>query len=263
MLADSFVKAHARAIKVATRKSDLFKVRQKYNEMLREFISQFQMEHMDLPPITDDWAVQAFFQVLNKRSSVASRQLKQNLIEYPAVTYADVYDQYQSKIRVEDGRLGAPSGSVYPNRSEGKIQRDIDREPRSNRDRYQPYSADRRNNGPGHNPVRNDRGVVSAIGQIKDTRWPRPLQTDPAQRNPKQMCKYHGTHGHRTEDYRKLREEGHNKEKRTGRTAAYDSYDHRWDRYSSRPDIQMHQSDNHKGETYSELLTRGYLIFQQ
>lgn len=36
----SFVKAHAGAIKVATRKSDLFKVRQKDNEMLREFVSR-------------------------------------------------------------------------------------------------------------------------------------------------------------------------------------------------------------------------------
>jgi len=41
MLADSFVKAHAGAIKVATRKSDLFKVKQKDNEMLREFVSRF------------------------------------------------------------------------------------------------------------------------------------------------------------------------------------------------------------------------------
>ncbi|XP_070055144.1 uncharacterized protein [Nicotiana tomentosiformis] len=57
ILADSFVKAQAGAIKVATRKSDLFKVRKKDNEMLREFVSRFQMERMDFPPVTDDWAV--------------------------------------------------------------------------------------------------------------------------------------------------------------------------------------------------------------
>ncbi|XP_070013507.1 uncharacterized protein [Nicotiana sylvestris] len=50
-------------------------------------------------------------------------------------------------------------------------------------------------------------GIVSAIGRIKDTRWPRPLQIDPAQRNPNHICKYHGTHGHKTEDCRQLREE--------------------------------------------------------
>ncbi|XP_070037044.1 uncharacterized protein [Nicotiana tomentosiformis] len=49
--------------------------------------------------------------------------------------------------------------------------------------------------------------IVSAIGRIKDTKWPRPLQTNPAPINPNQMCKYHGTHGHRMEDCRQLREE--------------------------------------------------------
>ncbi|XP_070026686.1 uncharacterized protein [Nicotiana sylvestris] len=242
MLTDLFVKAHTGAKKVATRKSNLFKVRQKDNEMLREFVSRFQMERIDLPPVTNDWVVQSFTHALNERSSVASCQLKQNLIEYPVVTWADMQNRYQSKIRVEDDQFGAPSGSVYPNRSEGRIQRDIDRKPRSDKDQYQPYSVDRRNNEPGRNPVRNDRGqnsrmimsksgfdkhvepkeaprlskynfsvdascIVSAIGRIKDTRWPRPLQSDPAQTNPNQMCKYHGTNGHRTEDCRQLMDE--------------------------------------------------------
>ncbi|XP_070017730.1 uncharacterized protein [Nicotiana sylvestris] len=50
-------------------------------------------------------------------------------------------------------------------------------------------------------------GIVLAIGKIKETRWPKPMQTDPSQRNPNLMCKYHGTHRHRTEDCRQLREE--------------------------------------------------------
>ncbi|XP_070020360.1 uncharacterized protein [Nicotiana sylvestris] len=50
-------------------------------------------------------------------------------------------------------------------------------------------------------------GIVSAIGRIKYTKWPRPIQIDPSQRNSNLMCKYHGTHGHRTEDCRQLREE--------------------------------------------------------
>nr|XP_016503130.1 PREDICTED: uncharacterized protein LOC107821222 [Nicotiana tabacum] len=49
--------------------------------------------------------------------------------------------------------------------------------------------------------------IVSAIGRIKETKWPRPLQSNPAQRDPNLMCKYHGTHGHRTEYCRQLREE--------------------------------------------------------
>nr|XP_009780912.1 PREDICTED: uncharacterized protein LOC104229885 [Nicotiana sylvestris] len=202
---DSFVKAHAGAIKVETRKLDLFKVRKKDNKMLQEFVSRFQMERTDLSPVADDWAIQAFTQGLDIRSSVASQQLK----------------------------------------PDDRIKRDIDQEPRCKKDRYQPYSRDRRSNGSGRNPVRNKRrsdqgqssrglmskngfdkpigpkeapqlseynfnvdaaAIVSATECIKDTRWPRPLQTDPARRDPNQMCKYNVTHGHRMEDCLKLRE---------------------------------------------------------
>ncbi|XP_070053352.1 uncharacterized protein [Nicotiana tomentosiformis] len=50
-------------------------------------------------------------------------------------------------------------------------------------------------------------GIVSAIGRIKDTKWPRPLQSDPNQRDPNLMCKYHGTRRHKIDDFRQLREE--------------------------------------------------------
>ncbi|XP_070004212.1 uncharacterized protein [Nicotiana sylvestris] len=135
-LVDAFVKAHAGAIKVDTIKSDIFKIKQRNNEMLREFVSRFQIERMELPPVSDDWAVQAFIQGLNERSSISSWQLKQNLIEYPAVTWSDVHNRYQSKIRVEDNQLGAPSGLVHPIRFATKPPRDTCREPRFNKERY-------------------------------------------------------------------------------------------------------------------------------
>ncbi|XP_060190752.1 uncharacterized protein LOC132620043 [Lycium barbarum] len=37
--------------------------------------------------------------------------------------------------------------------------------------------------------------------------WPRPLRSNPGQRDPNVMCEYHETHGHRTKDCRQLREE--------------------------------------------------------
>ncbi|XP_070013522.1 uncharacterized protein [Nicotiana sylvestris] len=238
MLADSFIKAHAGAIKVATKGSDVFKVKQRENEMLREFVSYFQTERMELPPVSDDWAVQAFTQGLNERSLMASKQLKENLVEYPAVTWSDAHNRYQSKISVEDDELKAPSGSVYPNRL-------LANEPKPNKERYQPYTEDRRN-ALRHNPPRNnrriDRGqdprglinrarfdrnagptgaphlseynfnvdvsdIVFAISIIRDARWPRPVQSDPSQRNHNLVCKFHNTHGHRTEDFHQLLEE--------------------------------------------------------
>ncbi|XP_070001900.1 uncharacterized protein [Nicotiana sylvestris] len=49
--------------------------------------------------------------------------------------------------------------------------------------------------------------MVKCASTMCKYHWPRPPKTDPAQRNPNQMCKYHGTHGHRIEDCRQLSEE--------------------------------------------------------
>ncbi|XP_070036342.1 uncharacterized protein [Nicotiana tomentosiformis] len=83
-------------------------------------------------------------------------------------------------------------------------------------------------------------GIVSVIGRIKDTRWLRPMQTDPSQRNPNSMCKYHGTHGHRPEDCRQLREkvahlfnEGH-----LGEFLSNRAKDHFRERHANKKDKQ-------------------------
>ncbi|XP_060212160.1 uncharacterized protein LOC132639754 [Lycium barbarum] len=162
MLADAFVKAHVGAIKVETRNSDLFNVKQRDNETLCEFVAQFQMKRTDLPLVTDDWAVQAFAQGLNSKSSIISMELKQNLIEYPAIAWADVHNRYQSKIRVEyDKILWAASVSWLLGKGGDRSRRVIDRDSRSSYDRYQPYPLDRRGNGcnseSGKNDRRNDR----------------------------------------------------------------------------------------------------------
>nr|XP_016473143.1 PREDICTED: uncharacterized protein LOC107795084 [Nicotiana tabacum] len=201
---DAFVKAHAGAIKVATRKTDIFKIKQRNDKMLREFVSRFQIERMEILSIS-------------------------------CAQPLPIKNQGRGQL------VGSPSGLVHPNRFAAKPPRDADRESRSNKERYQPY-VDYRNHGSGRNAPLNDRGqssrglmsksrfdkhtdpvkeprlseynfsidasgIVSAIGRIKDTRWPRPIQTVSSQRNPNLMCKHHGTHCHKTEDCRQLREE--------------------------------------------------------
>ncbi|XP_059315401.1 uncharacterized protein LOC132066013 [Lycium ferocissimum] len=247
MLADAFFKARAGAIKVETQKSDLFNVKQRDGETLREFVARFQMEGMDLPPVTDDWAVQDFTQGLNSRSSITSMELKQNLIEYPAIAWADVHNRYQSKIRVEDDKiLRAASVSWHPGKGNDRLRRMIDPDSRPSYDRYQSYPHDRRGNGRNSQSRkydrRNDRGpnnrglinrnvidrpsrnkeilrlseynfcvdvatIAAAVIRNRETRHPRPIQSDPEKRDKSLICKYHHTHGHRIEDCRQLREE--------------------------------------------------------
>ncbi|XP_009610696.1 uncharacterized protein [Nicotiana tomentosiformis] len=46
--------------------------------------------------------------------------------------------------------------------------------------------------------------LVLAIGNIKEVRFPKPIRSDPGQRDPNLWCEYHGTHGHRIGDCRYL-----------------------------------------------------------
>ncbi|XP_059295521.1 uncharacterized protein LOC132048852 [Lycium ferocissimum] len=49
--------------------------------------------------------------------------------------------------------------------------------------------------------------LLAAIGKIEGAKWPKPMQSDPSQRNLNLFCDYHGTQGHRTSDYHYLRDE--------------------------------------------------------
>ncbi|XP_060210667.1 uncharacterized protein LOC132637623 [Lycium barbarum] len=247
MLADAFVKAHALAIKVKTRKLNLFNVKQRDNETIREFVARFQLECMDLPPVTDDWAIQDFTQGHNSRSSITSIELKQNLIEYPAISWADVHNRYRSKIRVEDHKISrAASVSWHSGKGSDRSKRMVDWDPRPSYDRYRAYPLNRRGNECNGESVRNDRRndrgqssrglinrnivdrapgnretprlseynfcvdvatIAAAVIRNKETRHPRPVQSDPEKRDKSLICKYHRTHSHRTEDCPQLREE--------------------------------------------------------
>ncbi|XP_070056467.1 uncharacterized protein [Nicotiana tomentosiformis] len=102
MLANSFIKAHAGAKKVQARKANVFRIAQGESELLREYITRFQKERMLLPAVPDEWAAEAFTKGLNPRSSDASRKLKKRLLEFQAMTWVDVHNRYESKIRIEN-----------------------------------------------------------------------------------------------------------------------------------------------------------------
>ncbi|XP_059310228.1 uncharacterized protein LOC132061418 [Lycium ferocissimum] len=254
MLADAFVKAHAGAIKVQARKADIFRITQRDDELLREFVTRFQRERMELPPVPEEWAAQAFTKGLNMLSSVASAKLKENLLEYEAITWADVHNRYESKIRVEDDQFELSPIKLKADRGFEKPRRGYEAKSESSKERFRPYSHPERSNsrsekpreGPSHFSGRgskldarplNSRGLsfrsdtgssasnkgppriseynfnvstsdlVSAISRISNVRWLKPLKTDPGQGDPSMVCEYHGTHGHKTEDCRHLREE--------------------------------------------------------
>ncbi|XP_059302100.1 uncharacterized protein LOC132054038 [Lycium ferocissimum] len=229
MLADAFVKAHAGAIKGAARNGWNY-------------------------PGAEEWAAQSFHEGAQYAKLGCLGQMKENLLEYEAVTWADVHNRYESKIRVEDDQLELSPVKSKMSRSFEKPRRGYEAKSESAKERFRPYSHPERSSfkteksreGPSHLSGRgsrmdtrplNSRGpsfrgdtgsstnnkgppriseynfnvstsdLVSAVGRVSDVRWPKPLRTDPGQRDPSVVCEYHATHGHKTEDCRQLREE--------------------------------------------------------
>ncbi|XP_070050289.1 uncharacterized protein [Nicotiana tomentosiformis] len=164
-----------------------FQSKNKDNEMLSEFVSRFHMKWMDLPPVVDDWAIQAFTQGLNIQSSLASRQVSVSAIQGDRKSSGSVWNSIRNEKRSDRGQSNR--GLMSKNSFDRPVG---------------PKKAPRLSE---YNFNVDVAAIVAVIGRIKDTKWTRPLQYEPSQRDPNLMCKYHGTHVHRIEECQQLRED--------------------------------------------------------
>nr|XP_016476400.1 PREDICTED: uncharacterized protein LOC107797992 [Nicotiana tabacum] len=189
MLADYFIKAHAGARKVHARKADIFRIAQGKPKLLREFVTRFQKERMLLPAISDKLEAEAFTKGLILRSSDASRKLKESLLKFQAITWADVHNRSADRF-VTDSRT-----------DRGQSNRSLqDKETSGSRDSsYHRLSE--------YNFNVNIVELVLAMRNIKEARLSKSMRSDPSQRDPNLWCEYHGTNSHRIGDCRHLCEE--------------------------------------------------------
>ncbi|XP_070043033.1 uncharacterized protein [Nicotiana tomentosiformis] len=242
----SFIKAHGGARKVKARKVDIFRIAQGESELLREFVTRFQKERMLLPAVLDEWAAGAFNKGLNPRSSAASWKLKKSLLEFQATTWADVHNRYESKIRIKVDQVSFPSSTKGREKNKQKSKYDYDADRQTSRGWFLPYertegrirgfrtadkfTIDRRIDRGRNNQSLQDKEVagsrdpsypklseynfnvsilelVSAMRNIKEARFPKPMRSNSSHRDLNLWCEYHGTNGHRTGDSRHLWEE--------------------------------------------------------
>ncbi|XP_019233690.1 PREDICTED: uncharacterized protein LOC109214250 [Nicotiana attenuata] len=216
MLADSFIKAHAGDRKVQARKNDIFRISQGESELMREFVTRFQKERMLLPGVPYEWAAEAFTKGLDLRSSDASRKLKDSLLEFQATIWADVHNRYESKIRIKDDQVGFRSSAKGREKNKEKSKDDFDTDRRRS-DRGWNNRSLQDKETPGTRDPSYPRlseynfnvsvvKLVSAMRNIKEAWFPKPMRSNPSQRDPNLWCEYHETNGHQTGDCRHLQE---------------------------------------------------------
>ncbi|XP_070004362.1 uncharacterized protein [Nicotiana sylvestris] len=124
---------HTRELQRRKKNGRYFKIKQGDSKLHREFVDRFQRERMTLPRVPDNWAAIAFTGNLNEKSSEATRRLKESLREFPATTWNDVYNRYNTKLRIEEDTVPRFQ------KEENVSSRCAETEKRSGKNRYEPY----------------------------------------------------------------------------------------------------------------------------
>ncbi|XP_070025683.1 uncharacterized protein [Nicotiana sylvestris] len=219
---------------------DIFKIKQGDSELLREFVDIFQRERMTLPRVPDNWVAIAFTSNLNEKSSEAMRRLKENLREFPATTWNDVYNRieedtvprFQKEEKVSSRRAETKKRSgknryepyIGPVGKDSRLKQDNQRYDHRSRNRESGLSSRFRNDRNTHESRDDDRNLKARFGSYNfnvstyelvavlrsmgdKVRWPKEMRSNPNRRNPYHWCEFHNDHGHKTTDCRLLQSE--------------------------------------------------------
>ncbi|XP_070022433.1 uncharacterized protein [Nicotiana sylvestris] len=196
---------------------DIFKIKQGDTVLLKEFVDKFQHERMMLPQVPDNWGAIAFASNLNEKSSEATRRLKKSLREFPATTWNDIYNRYNTKLRIEEDTIIQPRKDEMENprydprskdRESGSSSR-FEKEQNMRDTRDDDKSSKAKIGGYSLNVSTSE--LVAVLRSMGDkVRWPKEMRSNPNRRNPNFLCEFHNDHGHKIADCRLLQGEVEN-----------------------------------------------------
>nr|XP_016453920.1 PREDICTED: uncharacterized protein LOC107778223 [Nicotiana tabacum] len=155
MLIDSFIKAHAGARKVQARKANIFRIAQGESKLLREFVIRFYKERMLVPIVPNEWAVEAFTKDL--------RSSKDRLLPYERA-------EGRSSKGFQSSDRFAPDRRTDRDQNNRSLQ---EKEVPGTQDSSYPRLSD-------YNFNIRVVELVSAMRNIKEARFPRPIRSDPS-----------------------------------------------------------------------------------
>nr|XP_016435686.1 PREDICTED: uncharacterized protein LOC107761909 [Nicotiana tabacum] len=129
--------------------------------------------------------------------------MKESLREFPATTWNDVYNKYNTKHRIEEDRVAQPmfDERAGPRHSEsGK---------RTGKNKYEHYMGPAGGDNSSTHVRVGDYSFNVSISELvavlkgmgDKVRWPKEMRSDPRKRNPDHWFEFHNDHGHRIADY--------------------------------------------------------------
>ncbi|XP_019235150.1 PREDICTED: uncharacterized protein LOC109215529 [Nicotiana attenuata] len=182
-MADKFVTAHAGAKKAEARVNDIFAIRHSPGEGLRDFLARFNRVRMTLPNVSEEMAVAAFQNGLNRIGSRATKKLLSRLMKYPPTTWEEIHNAYCAHVRADEDDLNGPTQHLTSVQMESR--------------------KDRRN--------KNRRELAGNSLRIGKARPKGKIATEdevrPKHQKVNALCEFHQEWGHKTEDCIALRQE--------------------------------------------------------
>ncbi|XP_070007893.1 uncharacterized protein [Nicotiana sylvestris] len=129
--------------------------------------------------------------------------MKESLREFPATTWNDVYNKYNTKHRIEEDMVAQPmfDERAGPRHSEsGK---------RIGKNKYEHYMGPAGGDNSSTHVRVGDYSFNVSISELvavlkgmgDKVRWPKEMRSDPRKRNPDHWFEFHNDHGHRIADY--------------------------------------------------------------
>ncbi|XP_043700046.1 uncharacterized protein LOC122650721 [Telopea speciosissima] len=178
--------------------ANLLAVKQGPDESIRDYITRFNREAVEIKDLDDAMAFNAL------HNGVTNHDLVKSLALEPITTMPQLLDchyQYTNMFDIMKARKTADTKALEKKRVSKKEEKKDTKKPRSDR-----YSN--RDQSPDYTSLNTSRTKI--LMEVYDRgllQWPRPMFSRPEDRNKKKYCKFHRDISHDTEDCRQLKRE--------------------------------------------------------
>ncbi|XP_022843439.1 uncharacterized protein LOC111366994 [Olea europaea var. sylvestris] len=195
-LADKFSAFFASSKRIRKTVAFLMQLRQGQNETLRDFMTRFNKERLQIPDLHITAAVSAL------TYAIKCEAFKMSLSKTPPKTVTELLTRAETYINMEETlnprKVGPSHDRVEHKRQQNPNHRE--EEHRKKQRQEVPPTPFTRLNTPKTN-------ILMEIKDMKELKWPVRMRSPPESRDINKYCKFHRDHGHTTENCKALQRE--------------------------------------------------------